>query len=375
MQFGLKRAGNELVTYSRDNHTYNRNNKGKSYGNHKPRQGKCTLCTLQSTTTPSYTSDAAFLHNKNRLNVKVLYDTGAETGSYVNSRVAEWLKAQGAVASEIPKSVCSCFGDCRVVSECIKFPLIFNDGVNNAKYSKFSITLMFWVIEKLPYDVVIGKQDINNNSILSNIQHHTKLDTKTIGNKPKPSQTITSVTRGNIPDSTTGFSCNQTCSQPAKVLKTDVSWTSAANNSADKNTTGEGIGTKGKQPKLVVPPGTISHVSELLDYEPSANGIPEKWDSLDEYLTADNLMVVTEEPDNLPTKIHGSPELQQDIRSLLVEYSDIFRTTVAPIPAEIPPMEIKVDRVKWNNLKGTSGSPRDQATDRINAKVAGDRRV
>ena len=56
-------------------------------------------------------------------------------------------------------------------------------------------------------------------------------------------------------------------------------------------------------------------------------------------------MVVTEETCILPTKIHGDPKLQQDIRNLLVQYSDIFRTTVSPEPADIPPMEIKVNRV------------------------------
>ena len=363
--YDKKRAGNDLVPYTRDNPNRNnrdnhaRNDKGRNHGNFKPRQGTCALCTIQTTTVnSSYTSDAAFLHDKNRLSVKVLYDTGAETGSYVNKRAADWLKTHGAVVSSVPKYVCSCFGDCRVVSECIKFPLMFNDGVNNAKYSKFSITLLFWVIDKLPYDVVIGKQDINQNPILRNIKHHTQLHTKQ-GSKSNPN--TTSGTTEIIPDNTTGSSCNQTCSQPAKVLKAGVSWTSVANGSADQNVTGAENSNKGKQPKPVVRSGTISHVSELLDYEPSANGIPEKWDSLDEYLTADNLMVVTEETCILPTKIHGDPKLQQDIRNLLVQYSDIFRTTVSPEPADIPPMEIKVNRVNWSNLKGTSGGPRVQS--------------
>ena len=351
----FKRSGNELVERERKSTDPTKGNKHK-----KPKQGTlCSLCTIQSRIASSHTYDAAFLHNRLRLNVKVLHDTGAETGSYVNKRVADWLKAQGAVASSsIPKYVCSCFGDCKNISECLTFPLVFNDGVNNSKYSKFRITLTFWVIDKLPYDVVIGKQDINNNAVLRNIEHYTQVDAP--NNTPTRKRKSEACTK--MPLDNTGPSRDQTLCQPAQLSATGVSWPPDQGSSANINSRGAAISSTEEQPKPVKPPGIIKHVSELLDYEPAANGIPEKWDSLDEQLNANNLMVVTEAPATLPTKIYGDPEMQKDIRSLLVEYSDIFRTTVAPEPAKVPPMELKVDRDKWNNLKGTSGSPRVQSS-------------
>jgi len=46
--------------------------------------------------------------------------------------------------------------------------------------------------------------------------------------------------------------------------------------------------------------------------------------------------------------IEGGPELQARIRQLLAEFDDIFSTDVRPYPAQISPLEVNVDREKWN---------------------------
>ena len=95
------------------------------------------------------------------------------------------------------------------------------------------------------------------------------------------------------------------------------------------------ISNQGVQPKPAINSNKKLHVSELLNYEPEANGLLEKWDSLDESLNADSLVVVQNESKvDLPTHIMGTPELQSDIKDLLVEFSDIFRKDVSPKPTE-----------------------------------------
>ena len=128
------------------------------------------------------------------------------------------------------------------------------------------------------------------------------------------------------------------------------------------------ISNQGVQPKPAINSNKKLHVSELLNYEPEANGLLEKWDSLDESLNADSLMVVQNESKvDLPTHIMGTPELQSDIKDLLVEFSDIFRKDVSPKPADVPSMDVKVDRTKWNTLKGNMAvSPRVQSRDKNN---------
>jgi hypothetical protein len=98
------------------------------------------------------------------------------------------------------------------------------------------------------------------------------------------------------------------------------------------------------------------HVSELLSFEPEAWGIPEKWDALDEALQDSP----TQTPPHFPTNFEGSDEFRANLLQLLEEYEDIFRTTVGPEPADVPPMDIQVDENKWNELKGMSGPARFQ---------------
>lgn len=348
LQSHLKRNGDELIARPKDRAFSPKQDKNNRSGKSKPRQGMCNICTLLSSSTPKHNYEAICVMNNTRLSIRVLFDTGAESGSYVNRRVAEWLKSQGAVAKNIPKSVCSCFGECQQIFECLNVPLvIFDDNVTNNLTDQTPKIVPCWTIDNLPYDVVIGNKDIH----------------KILPTQPNPKNGFEiAETLSETPGDTSRLPCNQAFCQPAKVPKSDDACPSGIDHSANTNIKGAEIGNKGTQPKPGVTSGKIAHVSELLDYEPAANGIPEKWDSLDEQLTADNLMVVNEANNGLPTKIYGDPTLQQDIRRLLVEFKDIFRTTVAPEPAKVPPMELKIDRLCWNNLKGTSGSPRVQST-------------
>jgi hypothetical protein len=83
------------------------------------------------------------------------------------------------------------------------------------------------------------------------------------------------------------------------------------------------IGPSGGQPKLPSEKQSLVHVSKLLDYEYDAYGIPDKWDSLDEYLNAEPLMIIQRDELKLPTHFEGTLELQNDIKDLLIEFSDI----------------------------------------------------
>jgi hypothetical protein len=57
------------------------------------------------------------------------------------------------------------------------------------------------------------------------------------------------------------------------------------------------------------------------------------------------------------TCISGSADLQRQIKALIVEYGDIFSTTVRAEPAKVPPLSMVIDRPKWTN-KRNRGAPR-----------------
>ena len=56
-----------------------------------------------------------------------------------------------------------------------------------------------------------------------------------------------------------------------------------------------------------------------------------------------------ETPDEIIAMITfaGSPELQEQLRSLCREYIDIFSTSVRSLPAQVDLMVIEIDRTKW----------------------------
>jgi hypothetical protein len=111
------------------------------------------------------------------------------------------------------------------------------------------------------------------------------------------------------------------------------------------------ISPSGEWPKLPAVRQSLIHSSDILDYESDAFGIPDKWDSLDEFLNAEPVMIIQNDNNaTIPTHLEGTPELQKDITDLLIEYSDIFRSDVSTEHADVPAMDIKVDRTKWNSL-------------------------
>jgi hypothetical protein len=232
-----------------------------------------------------------------------------------------------------------------MIDKCIIATISF-DVNNNSLPAKI---IKFWIIEELPYDMVIGNEDIEA----------AWLRVDNTENEKVSCEVKTSI-------SDRGSSGHPTCKLIGNVESGRRNLQSPTpDDSPVYYSTGQVIGPSGGQPKLLPEKQSLVHVSKLLDYESDAFGIPDKWDSLDEHLNAEPLMIIQGEEVKLPTHIEGTLELQKDIKDLLIEYSDIFRTDVSAKHADVPAMDIKVDRQKWNSLKGVMGvSPRTQSNEK-----------
>ena len=152
----LVRSGNELIDKPRNNGNKNKNNNHKNKNFHK---SKCILCSMNNNSNTNNSIVYAFLKQKNNnLRVQTLLDTGAESVSFISAKTATWLTSQGAANVNKQKVVCSCFGDCKYIDRCFVIPITFDNNVNNKNtfQKQTSIILNFWVIDKLPYDVIIG---------------------------------------------------------------------------------------------------------------------------------------------------------------------------------------------------------------------------
>jgi uncharacterized protein YaiI (UPF0178 family) len=71
-----------------------------------------------------------------------------------------------------------------------------------------------------------------------------------------------------------------------------------------------------------------------------------------EYVSSSNLPLdlgdSKESISNIPTDIHGDAELRERLINLCHRYEEIFSREVRPTPADIPPLEIDVDLLKWH---------------------------
>ena len=349
-----------------------KNNKSKS---------KCNLCTI--ITQNSYSNNTiistTFQQNKNQLRCHdTLLDSGAEGGSYVNGDTATWLIANGATRENKRKIVCSCFGDCKYVENSIRTEIIFNN-VNNQR--DLIIPLEFWIIENLPHEVVIGNKDIENNRNLYNLFHeqsevlpleHQVPTKKSKLKNTKRSRSISNV-RSNISQGSPDIT---SLSEPEKASENDSLQLSDSDSSSNKHllqrdTKESVISQSGVQPKPVIPVGTTLHVSKLLDFEPDANGIPDSWDSLDEYLNAERLLVVQDSTQNLlPTCIEGPVSLRKQIKERLEEYKDLFRRDVSRTPAKLhSAYELRVDDTKWKSMRGNYNVPARTQSEEKNKEI------
>jgi hypothetical protein len=99
------------------------------------------------------------------------------------------------------------------------------------------------------------------------------------------------------------------------------------------------------------------HISEIFDFEQDDMGEPEKEDSIDEALQE-------HPPDtNVPKGpvIEGTPELQENIRELLLDYIDLLQKEVNRKPATVPPMRLNVDEKRWTLYRSNTQRHRTQS--------------
>ena len=66
---------------------------------------------------------------------------------------------------------------------------------------------------------------------------------------------------------------------------------------------------------------------------------------------------------NIPKNIVGSDEFKALILALLMKYSDVFNRELHTNPADLPPMQLKVNESKWR-VDANAGPPRGQSDEK-----------
>ena len=90
---------------------------------------------------------------------------------------------------------------------------------------------------------------------------------------------------------------------------------------------------------------TLIEKSQLLDAIADDDDIEWKKDPFEMRPESENPVT----PDEIIVMITfaGSPELQKQLRSLCIEYIDIFSTSIRSLPTQVDPIVFEIDRAKW----------------------------
>ena len=253
--------------------------------------------------------------NDATLRVRCLIDSGAIQGNYMSARVAKWLKENGRKSCKCNRFIFSAFAsDCGTkADECFEHALFIYNPILK---SEQQLDLNFAVIES-NFDIIIGYNAIKRYDLVTNFAYLFKdtdamssiSSTGSVGVGSDDGHAYTSKPAGNP-------------NQPRKVVST-------------------------------------SHVSQVL-HTPTSDNSDDKTLEYDETPWDRVVDGEAREAEDEP-QYYGPSSLQKRVRKLCKhKHSAVFSTELRPEPADLPPMEIEVDRAIWESLKTTRLPPRVQ---------------
>jgi len=283
-----------------------------------------------------------FFNTTNHLIVDTLLDTGALQGNYLSEELAAWLIDQGAVPVHNGAiSIQLAVRNSTTTSTCsLVFNVTFLNESNGLPETIFGLKARILDSE---HDLIIGRPVIRLHSLCDKIPSFFKLDDS--------SAPVVSQFRLSEP--------SHAHSHPFCI-------------SGDTVKRSEGILRAIREREIQRPPladqqlcviGEIKAKQELIDTAPDLDHV--KWadNPFDVSIDSDPINVLSDTDITSIIELHGSSPLQRKLRDLCKRYSDIFSVSVRSNPAQIPPMELKVDNSKWKSNKNR-GPPRPQSRDK-----------
>ena len=274
------------------------------------------------------------------LTVACLFDSGALQDNYVNRTLAEWLQVNGA-------------GEVNVDGGGLDVNLAGTDyfvsSVGTVKFSvKFlnEISMEFEEIKSIKatildskYPLIIGRPTIRKHKIARKVLSFFEKEEDEPGEMPATPLAINPPpctpryldSTGNGVVNVRGERWRQYAgdTQPSQVARNQLSLLNIV-----------------KTKEQLLP-----------DCEPDIDYIDWPDDPFDNFFT-DNTPLIEK------IDIQGSLSTQRQIRKLCEQYADIFSENVRADPANVPPMEIKVDPLKWQTPRNR-GPPRTQSNTKM----------
>jgi hypothetical protein len=349
---------------------------GKPFQNNgKRHKGMETIHTLHIPPITEDTIKTILIHNNHELTIDILLDTGALQGNYISIETANWLRSKGAKASNVNSNkVCSAYGECKHSLGTFTTYLKFCNEITNL----YETHLLVFKTVDIDFDMVIGRPTIKSlkltkqfpsqfeerdmsDVILENTEGKGQHDQRPNNKRPhKETQERTAVTSAGLDAELTLCPCS------AGLDQSDCQCPEKANLEVNSSLV---------QPQI--PSLNRDHMSRYIRFEAGATGINPRALEEPRYQTINLLTTnkrVAHRPNStaeyqheeqsktnfIPPNIQGDDEtFVENIKSVCTEFLPIFNTCLNPQPANVPPMELKVDPIKWRD-NSNKGAPRQQ---------------
>ena len=273
----------------------------------------------------------------NNITVETLLDTGALQGNYISPGIADWLKGNGASVHEGVFNVQLAVRDMTFCCTS-QFSLNVTFLNENTRQTETLFDLNAKVLDS-HFQLIIGRPTIIKHRLCRKLPSFFDPDDATA---PVESEILNFL---------------QPCAQPGSSASTldrlgpgKASCSSTIDNSQPSPVA--------RNQLCII--GEIKSKRELLaNTEPDIDEVNWPEDPFD------NIFSGLLEDSSLTDKITivGALHQQNKIRKLCCKYVDIFSESVRSNPAEVPPMELKVNSSKWQSNKNR-GPPRPQSREK-----------
>lgn len=275
-----------------------------------------------------------------KLTVPTLYDSGARQGNFVNQEVAAWLAArcvpEGQDVCRIPTSVANSARRIKLATtgayHVSKGVVCFNFAYLNELTNEWEVVncLRASVIDS-EYDIIIGLPTIRKFNITAKVpSFFTESNVKTKHARATGSQCECS--NGDPDLSHLCYSCEEDLLLAAFSYEDPVPLSPSVRAQLSfRQTT-----PIKKQMRREHMSAYMNHVSDIDDTE----NLDEVFPLTDDDELSDQQLLEA-------IHIEGPETLRNQLRALVLEFKDIHRSSVRKDPADIPPMELRIDVAKW----------------------------
>jgi hypothetical protein len=331
------------------NKSHGKGHKRDSTTGNRAGSGKYVLNLRTSRSLNSYNFPCEIVYRNRTLQVEAVLDSGAHRASYVNSNVLSWLNAVRAeVTSHRSCTVCS--GLTGMCAPCLgRVDLIIRVTCDNGLPYEFSAKC---VIIDAPFDLFIGLDDIRKHDLTLRVRSYfTNKDENSSESDSR------SVEMGRTSSVAEQDSSAIVLSRTRRRLRrTDFV--------TERVIPAERLVGTQYEDTLPLSIATLYTKEELLDLlpedmEPEEDPFFRDPDHPDRNPAGSELLPATDGTPALPV-IEGDTPFHDELRALVSDYRDVFSTELSKTPANIPPMQLKIDESRWYTSQNRS-PPRPQS--------------